>query len=105
MLLQPCSSDVVPVNTSAVGLAGLRAGDKYGEPFWKPKSRETPVSQGLTGGVNNGESQRSIKWRTIIFEFTSHPGIGEEPENVDRLAFFQKGHHESSMRQAGIARQ
>lgn len=29
ILLQPCSSDVVPVNTPAVGLAGLRPEDEY----------------------------------------------------------------------------
>lgn len=57
ILLQPCSGDVVPVNAPAVGLAGLRAGDEYGEPFWKIKSCDTFVSQGLTGGVSDGEAR------------------------------------------------
>jgi hypothetical protein len=52
--LQPCSSNVVHVDTPAVGLAGLRAADGRTagvEPFRKANRRETSVSLGLTGGV------------------------------------------------------
>lgn len=46
---QPCSNGVVHVNTPAVGLAGFRAADA--STIWETKIRQTPLSQGLTGGV------------------------------------------------------
>lgn len=54
------------------------------------------MSQGLTSGGQSLMGEPKInKMANNNFEFISHPGTSNEPENVDRLAFFQKDHQEA----------
>lgn len=92
-LLQPCSSSVVHVHTPAVGQAGLRAADASTVNL---SGRSKAAKQGLTSWGHSYMGEPKInKMANNYFEFISHPGTSDEPENVDRLAFFQKDHQKA----------